>query len=71
EEPDGGDSEDLSLNNLIRLANESYDNAVTAQQNGDWTSYGRYLKELESYLKMLAPEEPADINPQVPSDETL
>ncbi|MDD4564746.1 MAG: UPF0182 family protein, partial [Eubacteriales bacterium] len=47
EEPDGGDSEDLSLNNLIRLANESYDNAVTAQQNGDWTSYGRYLKELE------------------------
>lgn len=39
-----------SLEELAGLANEAYDQAVLAQQRGDWASYGRYLKELSGYL---------------------
>lgn len=69
EEP--GSGEGLSIDDLIRQANEAYNNAVNAQQNGDWSSYGRYLKELERYLNLLAPEEPADIDQQIQIEETL
>ena len=49
-----GDISDLSDTELIQLANEAFDNAQVAQQNGDWAGYGEYLAELETYLKKLA-----------------
>ncbi|MDD2189333.1 MAG: UPF0182 family protein [Eubacteriales bacterium] len=62
---------ELSIDELIRLANESFINATTAQQNGDWSSYGRYLRELERYLKLLTPQEAKDLNQQIPTEGTL
>ncbi|MBR0597828.1 UPF0182 family protein [Sinanaerobacter chloroacetimidivorans] len=47
----------LSVEELIRLANEAFDNANAAQRNGDWSAYGQYLKQLENYLNQLAPRE--------------
>ena len=49
----GQESGEASVTELIRKANEAYDNAVEAQKNGDWKKYGEYLKELEGYLKEL------------------
>lgn len=71
EEPGDENRDDFSLNNLIRLANQAYENAIIAQQNGDWASYGRYLKELERYLKLLSPDESTDMNQQLQNDEIL
>ncbi len=57
ETPDNGD---LGADKLIELANEAFKNAIAAQKNGDWASYGSYMKEVERYLNLLAPvEEPA------------
>lgn len=39
---------------LISLANEAFENAQAAMQNGNWAKYGEYLDQLESYLNMLA-----------------
>lgn len=38
---------------LIQKAQESYDQAMKAQKEGDWASYGKYINELETYLKQL------------------
>jgi len=57
----------LSMDELIRLANEAYENAATAQQNGDWSSYGQYLKELKNYLNQLIPKEPV-VDQQIPTN---
>ncbi|MBQ6621483.1 MAG: UPF0182 family protein [Mogibacterium sp.] len=56
ENADAGDQESggaVSTAELIRKANEAYDNAVEAQRNGDWKKYGEYLAELEGYLNEL------------------
>ena len=39
---------------LIAKAQNAYDKAVEAQQEGDWEAYGKYLKKLESYLNKLS-----------------
>lgn len=55
----GGDSngdkgdEAMSQADIIKKAQEAYDKAVEAQQNGDWKAYGEYLKKLEGYLNKL------------------
>ena len=53
-EPSGGTAE-LSVDELIVLANETYEKATAAQKSGDWAAYGEYLKQLERYLKKLMP----------------
>ncbi len=59
---DGGDSVDnsgasdvgdASLTELASLAATAYDNALAAQKEGDWASYGKYLDELEGYLNQM------------------
>lgn len=66
ETPDGV----LSVDDLIRLANEAFEKATSAQQNGDWAAYGRYLSELRDYLNQLQPQEPEDPNEQIPINGT-
>ena len=39
---------------LIKKAQNAYDKAIAAQQAGDWASYGKYLKKLETYLNKLS-----------------
>ena len=61
EQPGGTPSETpgegiLDTDALIRRAVDAYNNAISAQQSGDWAAYGRYLKELEDYLNRLSPE---------------
>ncbi|MDO4552360.1 MAG: UPF0182 family protein [Bacillota bacterium] len=51
-ESEGPDSS-MSLQELAQEANEAYNNAVQAMQNGDWAAYGRYLEQLEEYLTQL------------------
>ena len=49
-----GDSDAaLSQTEIIKKAQEAFDNAQAAQQDGDWAEYGEYLKELDKYLNML------------------
>lgn len=57
----------LSADELIRLANEAFNNATAAQQSGDWASYGQYLNQLKNYLTQLMPKED-DQNQQIPTD---
>ena len=38
---------------LVDKAQEAYDNALKAQQSGDWAKYGEYMKELEDILRQL------------------
>lgn len=44
----------LSVKDLAKKASETYDKAVNAQKQGDWKSYGDYLKELQKYLDQLS-----------------
>lgn len=44
----------MSLSQLAKKANEAYNNAVSAQKNGDWAGYGDYLNELQKYLNQMA-----------------
>ncbi|GAB1476380.1 UPF0182 family protein [Bacillota bacterium] len=62
ETPDGGI---LDTDTLIRKAVEAYNNAVSAQNKGDWAAYGGYLEELEGYLNRLnnEPASEAEANP--------
>ena len=49
----GGSDKTLSQTEIIKKAQEAFDNAQAAQQDGDWAEYGEYLKELDKYLNML------------------
>lgn len=50
----GGSKEALSQTEIVTKAQEAFDNAQKAQQNGDWAKYGEYLNELDKYLNMLS-----------------
>lgn len=60
-EPDGdvtlgeGQPGIMSLEEMITKANEAFEKATEAQTRGDWAAYGQYLKELEGYLRKMAP----------------
>ena len=43
----------LGTKELIDKANEAYQNAIEAQKDGDWAKYGKYMDDLEGYLKKL------------------
>ncbi|MDI9493033.1 MAG: UPF0182 family protein [Bacillota bacterium] len=60
----------LDTDALIRRAVEAYNNAISAQQRGDWASYGRYLRELEDYLNRLNPESAAGAVMEDEEEET-
>jgi uncharacterized membrane protein (UPF0182 family) len=58
--PQNTPSENVPQNNLssnaqelIKKANDLFNNAKDAQQKGDWTKYGEYLKELDNVLNQL------------------
>ncbi len=58
EEGENGDFEDpdlddLDLEGLIRLANEAFEAAHEALRDGDWTTYGEYMDQLEEILRMM------------------
>ena len=42
-----------STSSLIKKAQDAYDKAMNAQQNGDWAAYGKYIDQLETYLNKL------------------
>ncbi|HWQ80070.1 MAG TPA: UPF0182 family protein [Anaerovoracaceae bacterium] len=67
EKPGTGETGTLTADELIRLSNEAFNNATAAQQNGDWSAYGRYLNELKGYLNQLMPPEPEE-NQQIPTN---
>lgn len=49
----GSKGESSSVKDLAIKASEAYEKAVNAQRQGDWKSYGEYLKELQKYLDQL------------------
>ena len=53
-EDDGEDSETMTQAELIAKAQEAFNKAQEAQQEGNWAAYGRYLDQLEEYLNQLA-----------------
>ena len=50
----GGNGDELSQTEIIKRAQDAFDNAQNAQKNGDWAKYGEYLNELDKYLNMLS-----------------
>lgn len=44
---------DATVEELVRAANEHFEAAETAQQNGDWAAYGRELEALRQVLEQL------------------
>ncbi len=59
QQADIGDAENtdgMSVLQLARLVAEAFDNAQTAQRNGDWAAYGEYMKQLQTYLTLLTGE---------------
>jgi len=54
---DGGEGDRSDdVKSLIKKAQNAYDKAIECQKNGDWEGYGKYIKQLESYLTKLASE---------------
>lgn len=51
---DGDTTEDIK--SLIKKAQNAYDKAIECQKEGDWEGYGKYIRQLESYLTKLANE---------------
>lgn len=51
EEPEKGG--ELTQAEIIQKAQTAYENAIKAQQEGDWAKYGQYMSELETYLNQL------------------
>jgi uncharacterized membrane protein (UPF0182 family) len=43
----------LSQSEIVAKAQEAFENAQEAQQDGNWSKYGEYLGQLEKYLGML------------------
>lgn len=72
ESGEGGDGEveDQNLEELIISANRAYQNALEAQRNGNWSSYGRYISELERLLERLQEEQGIEIEEEV-EDQVL
>ena len=54
----GENTTTIDINTLAQLADAAYNNAIAAQKNGDWASYGNYLKELHDYLQRMQPTAP-------------
>jgi len=50
-----------SIEELIIRATEAYQNAVEAQRNGNWSSYGIYINQLERLLERLQEEQGIEI----------
>jgi len=69
QQPETPTQSGLTTDQLIQLANEAFKNATAAQQSGDWSSYGQYLKQLEHYLNLLLPQEDTSDQP-IPTDGT-
>ena len=40
----GGNGDELSQTEIIKRAQDAFDNAQNAQKNGDWAKYGEYLR---------------------------
>lgn len=60
----------LNTDALIRKAVDAYNNAVSAQEKGDWSAYGDYLRELEGFLNKLNAGAPKEIDiPDVDLDD--
>jgi len=65
-----GPEGDQTVDELIRLANDAFEKATSAQQNGDWSAYGQYLNQLKDYLNRLMPKEAENPDQQIPTDGT-
>jgi len=57
EEQDREEEVEQTIQELIIRANEAYQNALEAQKNGNWTSYGIYISDLERLLERLQEEQ--------------
>lgn len=51
---DSSGSTGMSKTELAAAAQGAYENAQDALKDGDWSSYGKYMDELEGYLNKLA-----------------
>lgn len=49
----GDSDENQSTSQLAKKANEAYNKAIEAQRDGRWADYGKYMEELEKYLKKM------------------
>jgi uncharacterized membrane protein (UPF0182 family) len=65
-----GEEVDQTIEELIIRANETYKKALEAQKNGNWSSYGRYISELERLLERLQEEQGIEIEEEV-EDQVL
>ena len=50
---DKTESKQLTQSEIIKKAQDAYDDAQAAMKKGDWAEYGKHMDELEKYLKKL------------------
>jgi uncharacterized membrane protein (UPF0182 family) len=50
---------EMTTSELIRIANEEFALAESAQKSGDWAGYGEHITALQKYLKLLMPSDNA------------
>jgi uncharacterized membrane protein (UPF0182 family) len=61
----------MTADELILEANNAYERAVSAQRNGDWSTYGRELQNLSDYLKKLLPEDLLTVEEETESEDAV
>jgi len=72
ETPGGVDRDEeveQTIEELIIRASEAYQNAIEAQRNGNWTSYGNYISQLERLLERLQEEQGINLDEEEQSVE--
>jgi uncharacterized membrane protein (UPF0182 family) len=67
----GSQIDAMTADELILEANNAYERAVSAQRNGDWSTYGRELQNLSDYLTKLLPEDLTAPAEEVESEEAV
>ncbi len=55
-DPDGNPLKAETIEELARYAQQAYEAALSAMQDGNWIEYGRYMDLLSRYLELMAPE---------------
>lgn len=71
EEPDEQEFDNTDINDLIKQATTLFNDATTASQRGDWTSYGKNLEELKEILNQLNLLTNGAIDQNVNTDQTV
>ncbi len=65
-DPDGNPLRAETIEELAQYAQQAYELALSAMQDGNWIEYGKYMDLLSRYLEMMVPEKAEEAAPAAP-----